>query len=69
MGSAEDPDLLKETFQFILDKAKDQDVLYFFRELSTNSKARRSLAQFFRDQYAAVGIQPWLCNFSKTDVM
>lgn len=54
MGSAEDPDLLKETFQFILDKAKDQDVLYFFRELSTNSKARRSLAQFFRDQYAAL---------------
>jgi aminopeptidase 2 len=56
MGSVEDPELLKETFQFILDKAKDQDMLYFFRDLSTNSKSRRQLTQFFMDQYNVVGI-------------
>jgi aminopeptidase 2 len=54
MGSTEDPALVQATFQFILDKAKDQDVIYFFRELNTNSKARRSLAQFFEDNYDVV---------------
>jgi aminopeptidase 2 len=54
MGSTADPALVQETFQFILDKAKDQDVIYFFRELNTNSKARRSLAQFFEDNYDVV---------------
>jgi aminopeptidase 2 len=55
MGSAADPELLKETFQFILDKAKDQDVLYFFRDLSTNAKSRRLLAQFIMEEYDVVG--------------
>jgi aminopeptidase 2 len=60
MGSAEDPALLKETLQFILDKAKYQDVMYFFRDLSTNPKSRRLLVQFFMDQYDVVGapLQP-----------
>jgi aminopeptidase 2 len=60
MGSTEDPELLKETLQFILDKAKDQDVLYFFRDLSTNPKSRRPLAQFFMNQYDVVGILFWI---------
>lgn len=56
MAAAEDPELLNETFQFILDKAKDQDVLYFFRGLSTNAKARKLLAQFVMKEYHVVGV-------------
>jgi len=59
MGSTEDPELLKETFQFILDRAKDQDVMYFFRELGANFKSRRLLAQFFKEQYDVVSIRSW----------
>jgi aminopeptidase 2 len=56
MAAAEHPELLNETFQFILDKAKDQDVLYFSRDLSTNAMARRLLAQFVMKEYDAVGV-------------
>ncbi|KAG6885073.1 hypothetical protein C0993_006152 [Termitomyces sp. T159_Od127] len=51
MGSVEDPELVKETFGFISTKARDQDVVYFFRGLSGNPKARRLLAQYFKDEY------------------
>ncbi|KAF8232360.1 hypothetical protein L208DRAFT_1272750 [Tricholoma matsutake] len=51
MGATEDPELMQETFQFILSKARDQDVIYFFRGLSVNSKARRPLVHFFKDEY------------------
>jgi aminopeptidase 2 len=54
MSSAEDLELLKETFQFILDKTKDQDVIYFFRDLSANTKSKRLLSHFFRDNYQVV---------------
>lgn len=51
MGSVEDPELIKETFKFISTKARDQDVVYFFRGLSGNPKARRLLAQYFKEEY------------------
>ncbi|KAG5728364.1 hypothetical protein E4T56_gene19148 [Termitomyces sp. T112] len=51
LGSAEDPELLKETLKFISTKARDQDVVYFFRGLSGNPKARRLLAQYFKEEY------------------
>ena len=54
LGSAEDPELLKETFKFISTKARDQDVVYFFRGLSGNPKARRLLAQYFKEEYDAL---------------
>ncbi|KAG9226085.1 hypothetical protein CCMSSC00406_0004996 [Pleurotus cornucopiae] len=46
-----DDALLQETFQYILNKSRDQDVVYFFRGLETNVKARRPAAQFFKDNY------------------
>ncbi|TFK42895.1 peptidase family M1-domain-containing protein [Crucibulum laeve] len=51
MGATEDPQLIQETFKFITTKSKDQDIMYFFRGLSNNFKARRLLAKFFRDEY------------------
>ncbi|KAF5386636.1 hypothetical protein D9615_001831 [Tricholomella constricta] len=51
MGATEDPELLKETCKFISTKARDQDVVYFFRGLGINTKARRQLAQYFKEEY------------------
>ncbi|KAF8061516.1 leucyl aminopeptidase [Lyophyllum atratum] len=51
MGSTQDPELLNETFKFISTKARDQDVMYFFRGLSANRKARRPLVQYLKDEY------------------
>lgn len=65
MGATEDPELMQETFQFILSKARDQDVIYFFRGLSVNSKARRPLVHFFKDEYDNVNIECGLFNFQR----
>ncbi|KAG6832427.1 hypothetical protein H0H87_001587 [Tephrocybe sp. NHM501043] len=51
LGATEDSELLKETFKFISAKSRDQDVVYFFRGLSSNPKARRQFVQYFKDQY------------------
>jgi aminopeptidase 2 len=56
MGATEDMELLKETFQFILDRARDQDVVYFFRGLSVSSTARRPLFDFVKHEYDRVSI-------------
>jgi aminopeptidase 2 len=56
MGSTEDPGLMQETFQFILSKAKDQDVVHFFQGLSSNFKTRRLLVRFFKDEYNQVNV-------------
>lgn len=54
MCATEDPGLLKETFKFIGEKARDQDVVYFFRGFAANPKARRACAQYFKDEYESV---------------
>lgn len=54
MGATQDEVLLKETFNFITTKSRDQDVLYFFRGLGSNFKARRPLAQYFKHEYDAL---------------
>jgi len=63
MGATEDPELLKETFQFMMERARDQDVVYFFRGLGANFTARRPLAQFFKDQYDVVSVHFSFCKF------
>lgn len=54
MGATENPELIQKTFDFVMTKSRDQDVLYFFRGLGTNFKARRTLVQFFQNDYDAV---------------
>lgn len=55
MGATHNPELLKETFEFIRTKSRDQDIIYYFRGLSLNIKMRRALVDYFKDQYEAVG--------------
>jgi hypothetical protein len=54
MGATHDPELLQETFSFIKNKSRDQDIIYFFRGLSDNIKMRRGLVAYLKDQYEAV---------------
>lgn len=57
MGATEDPELVKQTLDFITNQAKDQDIMYFFRGLSNNFKTRRVLAQFFKEEYDTVSVE------------
>lgn len=54
MGATHDPELLQETFNFIKNKSRDQDIIYYFRGLSVNTKMRRALVAYFKDQYENV---------------
>lgn len=56
MGATENPKLIQKTFDFVMTKSRDQDVLYFFRGLTTNFKARRALVQFFQNEYGTVRV-------------
>jgi hypothetical protein len=63
MGAVQDPKLAEETFQYILTKARDQDLHTFFTGLRSNPVTRRPLAKFFMDNYASVRSsfpQEWL---------
>lgn len=54
LGHAQDPALIKETFEYLMSSARDQDFTYWLRGLSTNPKSRRQVAQFFKDEYQVV---------------
>jgi hypothetical protein len=54
MGDVSDPRLLQETFDFILNQARDQDVKIYFRGLRSNAKGRRPLSKFYKDNYEVV---------------
>lgn len=54
LGNAQEPELLKQTFDMIASKARDQDVMYYFAGLANNTKARRDLTQYYKDQYEPV---------------
>ncbi|KAK0503051.1 leucyl aminopeptidase [Armillaria luteobubalina] len=54
LGHAQDPALIKETFEYLLSSARDQDFTYWLRGLSTNPKSKRQVAQFFKDEYQVI---------------
>jgi aminopeptidase 2 len=54
MGVTQDPALLDETTKFITNKARDQDIVYFFGALEGNFKARRKLTKYLQDEYDVV---------------
>ncbi|KXN92312.1 Aminopeptidase 1 [Leucoagaricus sp. SymC.cos] len=54
MCSTHDTDLLKETFEFIKTKSRDQDILQYFRGVSNNIKMRRTLITFFKIEYEMI---------------
>ncbi|KAJ7063121.1 leucyl aminopeptidase [Mycena amicta] len=51
MGRTEDAALLEKTFSYILNKSRDQDIIYFFRGLQSNVYARRKVPEFFKSNY------------------
>jgi aminopeptidase 2 len=53
MGQSPDPKLIDETLEYILTKARDQDVVYFFGGLNKNSKDHRIVVEFFKKNYDA----------------
>lgn len=53
MGYSPNLKLIDETLEYIMTKARDQDVVYFFTGLSQN-KDRRILVEFFKKNYDAV---------------
>jgi len=54
MGASQDPELLQETLKFLSNKARDQDLFYFFRALGDNFEGRRPLTKYFQDNYEVV---------------
>lgn len=61
MGASKDPELLQETFNFLSNKARDQDLLYFFRGISINFRGRRLLTKYFEDNYDVVSRDSLVC--------
>lgn len=62
LGANPDRRLIDETFEYIMTKARDQDVIYYYGGLGNNPKARKLVAEFFKDNYDAVrkhiGVRP-----------
>lgn len=57
MGSTQDDSLLTKTFDFISNKARDQDLILFFPALAKNYKARRMLTKYIvQDEYEQASI-------------
>lgn len=54
MSASEDPELLQETFDFLSNKTRDQDLIYFFSGISRNFRGRRLLTKYFQDNYDVV---------------
>jgi aminopeptidase 2 len=55
LGATQSDELIKKTFTMLHDGSiKDQDVMYGFVSLSSNRKATRDVAKYFKDNYKAV---------------
>ena len=59
MGATQDAALQDATMQFVMDRARDQDVPNFFGGLAANFKARRPLVAFFEANYDLVRFFVW----------
>lgn len=54
MGATQDKSLLDRTFDFAMNKARDQDVIYFFYGIAPNKKFRRELGRLFEENFDRV---------------
>ncbi|KAK7015031.1 aminopeptidase 1 [Favolaschia claudopus] len=52
MANTRDPELIDQTFSYILNKSRDQDVVYYWRGFQSNIHARRQIATFFKQNYS-----------------
>ncbi|EMD34526.1 hypothetical protein CERSUDRAFT_86618 [Gelatoporia subvermispora B] len=51
LGSTQDMEIARETFNYILTKVRDQDLFYYFMGLQMNFKTRRFVASAFKEHY------------------
>lgn len=56
MSATYEFELLERTFNFIETKSRDQDLIYYFRGLSSNLKMRKSLTEYFKEKYDVVRV-------------
>ncbi|KAG1778533.1 hypothetical protein EV702DRAFT_967778 [Suillus placidus] len=68
MCASQDEACIKDTFTYILSKARTQDIIYFINGLQTNFRTRRSCAQFFQNNYAELA-KRFEGNFSFKDIV
>ena len=61
LTSFQEDSYIKQTFDFIDVKARDQDLLFFFLGLRSNFKYRKFLAQKFKESYDKVGVESRNC--------
>ena len=54
MGASKDLGLAEETFQFILNEARDQDTFYYAGGLQRNFLTRKFVAEKFKEHFATV---------------
>lgn len=54
MCASKDESCNRDTEQFILNKARNQDIIYFFRGQQMNYDTRRRSAKFFMDNFEMV---------------
>lgn len=69
MGASQDQKLIDETLEYIMKKARDQDVIYFFTGLGDNPKSRRVLVEFFKKHYDTVCLRPSVYGMSATNFL
>ncbi|KAF8841202.1 hypothetical protein BDN67DRAFT_902084 [Paxillus ammoniavirescens] len=68
MCASKDRSCISDTEQFILNKARNQDIVYFFSGLQMNYDTRRRSAKFFMDNYKNLE-ERYRGNFSFKDVV
>jgi aminopeptidase 2 len=68
MCASQDEACIKDTFTYILSKARSQDIVYFINGFQTNFRTRRSCAQFFQDNYVELA-KRFEGNFSFKDIV
>lgn len=59
MGASQALEIIHETTEFIVNKARDQDLIPLFAALSANFAARRAATQTFMQNYDTVSIALW----------
>ncbi len=57
MGASKDLGLADETFDFVLNDARDQDTFYYAGGLQRNYATRKFVAQKFKEHFATVCVR------------
>jgi hypothetical protein len=62
LGASPDGALAVETLDYAMEKARDQDFIYYFSTIGANTKTRRIAGDYFKKHYDTVRC---MINFSE----